>query len=260
MAKTDGVPLFVEELTKTVLESGLLREQGNCYELIGPLPPLAIPTTLKDSLMARLDRLAPVKEVAQIAACIGREFGHDLLKAVAPLDEDALQLALNELLEAELIFRVRGIPPDIGYSFKHALVQDIAHKSLLRSKRQQIHAGIAAHPAPCEPEDFVGFFRYPQPPGVIFKREQLKCRQMRRGHRSEAVTLGEVVDAGDDEPIASLQVLVAGGTAQDRHWTSPRRFHMRLAQANGRMFWLMRKKFFGSYFVLSSLRRRWLAP
>jgi class 3 adenylate cyclase/predicted ATPase len=143
LAKTDGVPLFVEELTKTVLESGLLRDRGNCYELVGPLPPLAIPTTLQDSLMARLDRLAPVKEVAQIAACIGREFGHDLLKAVAPLDEDALRLALNELLEAELIFR-RGTPPDLGYNFKHALVQDIAHESLLRSKRQQIHARIAA--------------------------------------------------------------------------------------------------------------------
>ncbi|MGY4505555.1 tetratricopeptide (TPR) repeat protein [Bradyrhizobium sp. GM24.11] len=143
LAKTDGVPLFVEELTKTVLESGLLKDRGSCYELIGPLPPLAIPTTLQDSLMARLDRLAPVKEVAQIAACIGREFGHNLLKAVTPLDEDALQRAINELLEAELIFR-RGVPPDIGYSFKHALVQDIAHESLLKSKRQQIHTRIAA--------------------------------------------------------------------------------------------------------------------
>lgn len=143
LAKTDGVPLFVEELTKTVLESGLLKDRGSCYELVGPLPPLAIPTTLQDSLMARLDRLAPVKEVAQIAACIGREFGHDLLKAVTPLDEDALQRALNELLEAELIFR-RGVPPDVGYTFKHALVQDIAHESLLKSKRQQIHTRIAA--------------------------------------------------------------------------------------------------------------------
>ena len=93
--------------------------------------------------MARLDRLAPVKEVAQIAACIGREFGHDLLKVVTRLDEDALQCALNELLEAELVFR-RSVPPEVSYSFKHALVQDIAHESLLRSKRQQIHARIAA--------------------------------------------------------------------------------------------------------------------
>lgn len=143
LAKTDGVPLFVEELTKTVLESGLLRDRGGHYELIGSLPPLAIPTTLQDSLMARLDRLAPVKEVAQIAACIGREFGHNLLRSVTALDENALQRALNDLLTAELIFR-RGAPPDIGYSFKHALVQDIAHESLLKSKRQQIHARIAA--------------------------------------------------------------------------------------------------------------------
>ncbi|MEZ0171114.1 adenylate/guanylate cyclase domain-containing protein [Microvirga sp. TS319] len=143
LAKTDGVPLFVEELTKAVLESGLLEDRGSHYELTGPLPPLAIPTTLQDSLMARLDRLAPVKEVAQIAACIGREFGHDLLKVVTRLEEDALQRALNELLEAELVFR-RGVPPEVSYSFKHALVQDIAHESLLRSKRQQIHARIAA--------------------------------------------------------------------------------------------------------------------
>ena len=143
LAKTDGVPLFVEELTKAVLESGLLEDRGSHYELTGPLPPLAIPTTLQDSLMARLDRLAPVKEVAQIAACIGREFGHDLLKVVTRLDEDALQRDLNELLEAELVFR-RGVPPEVNYSFKHALVQDIAHESLLRSKRQQIHARIAA--------------------------------------------------------------------------------------------------------------------
>ncbi|RTE93947.1 adenylate/guanylate cyclase domain-containing protein [Bradyrhizobium sp. LVM 105] len=156
LAKTDGVPLFVEELTKAVIESGLLKDHGSHYELIGPLPPLAIPTTLQDSLMARLDRLAPVKEVAQIAACIGREFGHDLLRSVTALDEHALQRALNELLTAELIFR-RGAPPDIGYSFKHALVQDIAHESLLKGKRQQIHARIAAaleehYPARAEAE------------------------------------------------------------------------------------------------------------
>ena len=143
LAKTDGVPLFVEELTKAVLESGLLEDRGSHYALTGPLPPLAIPTTLQDSLMARLDRLAPVKEVAQIAACIGREFGHDLLKVVTRLDEDALQRDLNELLEAEIVFR-RGVPPEVNYSFKHALVQDIAHESLLRSKRQEIHARIAA--------------------------------------------------------------------------------------------------------------------
>jgi predicted ATPase/class 3 adenylate cyclase len=143
LAKTDGVPLFVEELTKTVLESGLLMDAGERYELTGPLPPLAIPATLHDSLLARLDRLAPVKEVAQVAACIGREFSHELLAAVALLDDDALRDALARLADAELIFR-RGEPPQASYTFKHALVQDAAYESLLKARRQQLHARIAA--------------------------------------------------------------------------------------------------------------------
>ena len=142
VARTDGVPLFVEELTKTVLESGLLADAGDRYELSGPLPPLAIPTTLHDSLMARLDRLAPVKEVAQIGAVIGREFSHELLAAVSPLSEAELGEALDQLVASELVFR-RGAPPEATYSFKHALVQDAAYQSLLKSKRQQLHARIA---------------------------------------------------------------------------------------------------------------------
>jgi class 3 adenylate cyclase/predicted ATPase len=142
VARTDGVPLFVEELTKTVLESGLLTETGDRYELTGSLPPLAIPTTLHDSLMARLDRLAPVKEVAQIGAVIGREFSHELLAAVSPLSDDKLGEALDQLVTSELVFR-RGAPPEATYAFKHALVQDAAYQSLLKSKRQQLHARIA---------------------------------------------------------------------------------------------------------------------
>ena len=142
VARTDGVPLFVEELTKTVLESGLLTDAGDHYELSGPLPPLAIPTTLHDSLMARLDRLAPVKEVAQIGAVIGREFSHELLAAVSPLSANQLGDALDQLVSSELVFR-RGTPPEATYSFKHALVQDAAYQSLLKSKRQQLHARIA---------------------------------------------------------------------------------------------------------------------
>lgn len=143
VARTDGVPLFVEELTKTVLESGLVRGGAHRYELNGALPPLAIPPTLRDSLMARLDRLAPVKEVAQIAATFGREFSHELLAAVVPLDETALQEAMEQLVAAELVFR-RGMPPDATYSFKHALVQDAAYRSMLHSRRRQIHARVAA--------------------------------------------------------------------------------------------------------------------
>jgi predicted ATPase len=142
VARTDGVPLFVEELTKTVLESGLLTDTGDRYELTAPLPPLAIPATLQDSLMARLDRLAPVKEVAQTAAVIGREFSHELIAAVSPLAGAHLDDALNQLIASELIFR-RGTPPEATYSFKHALVQDAAYQSLLKSRRQHLHARIA---------------------------------------------------------------------------------------------------------------------
>jgi predicted ATPase len=135
--RTDGVPLFIEELTKSVLESGVT--------LVG------IPTTLHDSLMARLDRLASVRLVAQIGAAIGRQFPYALLRAVSDLPEDELRAALDRLVASELVFQ-RGIPPDAVYSFKHALVQDAAHGSLLRSTRQQFHAQIAAALAAHSPE------------------------------------------------------------------------------------------------------------
>jgi predicted ATPase len=142
VAKTDGIPLFVEELVKTVLESGLVQEDAGRYVLTGPLPPLAIPATLQDALMARLDRLAVVKEVAQLGAVLGREFAYELLQAVAPLDEATLQQALARLVEAELLYQ-RGLPPQATYSFKHALIQDAAYQSLLKSTRQQHHQRIA---------------------------------------------------------------------------------------------------------------------
>jgi predicted ATPase len=140
--RTDGVPLFVEELTKSVLEGGLLHEEADRYVLDGALPPFAIPTSLHASLLARLDRLASVRLVAQIGAAIGREFSYALLRAVSRLPEDELQASLARLVASELVFE-RGIPPNAVYSFKHALVQDAAHGSLLRSARQQLHAQIA---------------------------------------------------------------------------------------------------------------------
>jgi class 3 adenylate cyclase/tetratricopeptide (TPR) repeat protein len=139
---TDGIPLFVEELTKTVLESGLLREQDGRYVLDGPLPPLAIPMTLQASLMARLDRLVPVRDVAQIAAAIGRRFSYELISAVASMPRERLDDALDHLVSAELVFR-RGAPPDAEYAFKHALVQDAAYNSMLRGPRRQLHSRIA---------------------------------------------------------------------------------------------------------------------
>ena len=142
VAKTDGVPLFVEELTKMVLESGLLQERDDRYDLTGPLPPLAIPTTLHDSLMARLDRLAAVKGLAQLGATLGREFAYALLQAVSPWDERTLRWGLHQLVDAELLYQ-QGLPPQATYRFKHALIQDAAYQSLLRSTRQQYHQRIA---------------------------------------------------------------------------------------------------------------------
>jgi predicted ATPase/class 3 adenylate cyclase len=142
VAKTDGVPLFVEELTKMVLESGLLQERDERYALTGPLPPLAIPATLHDSLMARLDRLAAVKALAQLGATLGREFSYVLLRAVAPWDEGTVQRGLHQLVAAEFVYQ-RGVPPQATYTFKHALIQDVAYQSLLRSTRQQYHQRIA---------------------------------------------------------------------------------------------------------------------
>ena len=145
VAKTDGVPLFVEELTKTVVESGLLREKEGRY--VGahggaPIPPLAIPATLQDSLMARLDRLSTVRAIAQLGATIGREFSYELLQTVSPLDEVTLQHGLKQLVEAELVYQ-RGLLPQANYLFKHALIQDTAYQSLLKSTRQQHHRQIA---------------------------------------------------------------------------------------------------------------------
>jgi predicted ATPase len=142
VSKTDGIPLFIEELTKTVLESGLLTEADGRYVLNGPLPPMAIPSTLQDSLMARLERLSPVKEVAQVGSVIGREFSYELLAAVVQAGTHELNEALAQLAKAGLVF-VRGEPPDATYLFKHALVRDAAYASLLRVRRQQLHARIA---------------------------------------------------------------------------------------------------------------------
>jgi predicted ATPase len=142
VAKTDGVPLFVEELTKMVLESGLLQEREDRYALTGPLPPLAIPTTLHDSLMARLDRLGAVKALAQLGATLGREFAYDLLQAVAPWDEGTVQRGLQQLVAAEFLYQ-QGLPPQATYRFKHALIQEAAYQSLLRSTRQQYHQRVA---------------------------------------------------------------------------------------------------------------------
>ena len=140
--KTDGIPLFVEEFTKMVVESDWLQETDGHYELTGPLPRLSIPSTLQDSLMARLDRQPTAKAVAQLGATIGREFSYVLLAAIAPFGEETLSEGLHQLVAAELVYQ-RGLPPDTSYQFKHALIQDTAYQSLLKRTRQQYHQQIA---------------------------------------------------------------------------------------------------------------------
>ena len=138
LERTDGIPLFIEELAKTVLEGGLLREDDGSFVVAGPILPLNIPSSLQASLMARLDRLAPVREVAQIGAAIGRQFSFELLAAVARRNHAQLTDALDQLVAAGLVFRC-GSPPHASFMFKHSLVQDAAYTTLLRSRRQQLH-------------------------------------------------------------------------------------------------------------------------
>jgi class 3 adenylate cyclase len=142
LAKTDGVPLFIEEFTKNLLESGLLRESEGQYVLSEALPPRALPSTLQDSLLARLDRLGgTVKEAAQVAAVVGREFFYGQLEAVSPLSHKRLRLALASLVRAGLL-REEGSPPQTRYVFKHALIADTAYSTLLRGRRRELHGCI----------------------------------------------------------------------------------------------------------------------
>jgi class 3 adenylate cyclase/predicted ATPase len=140
--KTDGVPLFVEEMTKAVLGSGILRADGDRYTLTGPLSEVSIPASLHESLMARLDRLPTLREVAQLGAVLGRDFAYEMLRAITALDEPRLRDVLGRLVEAELLYQ-RGRPPRSRYIFKHALIQDAAYQSLLRRTRQQYHRQVA---------------------------------------------------------------------------------------------------------------------
>jgi len=142
ITKTDGMPLFIEEFTKSVLATGLLRDSGDQHALTESLPAIAVPETLRDSLIARLDRLGMVKEIAQLGATIGREFDYELLAAVSARAERSLQTALQNLLDHEVI-RQRGTLPEAVYTFKHALIQEAAYTSLLRSQRQTLHTRIA---------------------------------------------------------------------------------------------------------------------
>ena len=173
--RTGGVPLFVEELTRAVLESGDAK-----------LPGARFPATLHDSLMARLDRLGPAKEVIQVGAVIGSEFSYELLRAVHPIAEEDLQAALRKLADAELLY-VRGIAPDATYQFKHALIRDAAYEALLKSRRKELHLNRRAHHRRAVPGAQGSPSRSPRAPLDRSRRNRIRnrrmdqCGQSRRG-------------------------------------------------------------------------------
>jgi class 3 adenylate cyclase/predicted ATPase len=221
--RTDGVPLFVEELTKAVVESGILIDASARYTTAAVVTPLAIPASLQASLLARLDRLAPLREVAQIGAALGRQFSHELIAAVAAMAPAQLDDALAQLVRAELIYR-RGIPPDSEYTFKHALVQDAAYGTLLRSRRQQLHARIATTLEAEFPE-------------IIAAQPALLAR-----HCEEAGMIEKAVDywlaagrqAWARSAIAEAVALLQRGLAlipdlPDRDWRRDREFDLQIA-------------------------------
>ena len=140
--KSDGVPLYVEELTKTIVGSGVLEDRGDAYVLNGALSRLNVPETLQDSLMARLDRSPRQREVVQLGSVLGREFAYEMIRALTGVDEPVLQSGLGQLVVDELLYQ-RGRPPRSRYLFKHALIQDAAYQSLLKRTRQQYHQQVA---------------------------------------------------------------------------------------------------------------------
>ena len=241
VAKTDGVPLFVEELTKMVLESGLLQEHDDRYALTGPLPPLAIPTTLHDSLMARLDRLGMVKSLAQLGATLGREFAYALLHAISPWDEETLQRGLHQLVEAEFLYQ-RGLPPHATYLFKHALIQDAAHQSLLKSTRQQYHQHIAQvlearFPDLCETQPELLAYHYTEA-GAMGQAmpywQQAGQRAMERsanleaiGHLTRGLEVLATLPVTPDRTRHELEMQTALGPAlrNIKGWSSPEAEH-----------------------------------
>lgn len=195
IAKSDGVPFVIEEFTKTLLESNLLTEEKDRFERTDPLPELAIPTTLQDSLMARLDRLGAIKDVAQLASVLGREFSTNVLRAVSSLDKAFLEQALEKLVQAGLLLR-KGAPPRAIYAFKHALIQDTAYQSQLKSRRRETHYRIAEtleqdfpEMATTQPELLAWHFeqaeRYPE---AISYYRQASARTMARSASHETIS------------------------------------------------------------------------
>jgi class 3 adenylate cyclase/tetratricopeptide (TPR) repeat protein len=183
VSKADGVPLYVEELTKTILSADILRDAGDRFELTGPLSSLSIPDTLQESLMARLDRLPQVRALAQLGSVLGREFAYEMISGLSTQDDGGLQAGLEQLVDAELLYQ-RGRPPRARYIFKHALIQDVAYESLLRRDRQQHHLQVAqllesdfSDVVESNPELVAHHYSEANQPGLAVDYYQIACEQ-----------------------------------------------------------------------------------
>src|SRR6516165_7351277 len=213
-----GVPLFVEEVTRLLLERG---EQGGIH---------TIPPTLQQSLTARLDRLGPAREVAQIGAVIGRDFSYSLLRAVAEMADAPLQTALERLAEADILL-VQGVSPESGYHFKHALIQEAAYENLLKSRRQALHRHVAeilrdrfADTAAAEPEALAHHFTQAGVTAAAIERwGKAGDQALRRSAFQEAIShLGKVIEMTDKEGEAKPRAAAAPATATPTAWSSQR--------------------------------------
>jgi predicted ATPase len=216
-ARTGGVPLFIEEVTRLLLEGG---EQGGIQ---------AIPPTLRQSLMARLDRLGPAREVAQIASVIGRSLSYGLLRDVAGIADATLQSALDKLAEADIVL-VQGVPPESDYRFKHALIQDAAYENLLKSRRQVLHRRVAqilrdrfADTAAAEPEVLAYHFTQAgMTDAAIEWWSKAGDQALRRSAFQEAIAhLGKAIEMADKEGEDAPQA-----TAETRNTASRQRLKL----------------------------------
>ena len=270
IGKTDGVPLYVEELTKAILEASFLREMEDAYELTGPLSAVSVPATLQDSLMARLDRLPTIREVAQLGSILGREFAYDMLQAIASLDETALHKGLDQLVDAELLYQ-RGRWPRVKYIFKHALVQDAAYESLLVRTRQYYHRQVAEllerkHPEIVESQPELLAHHYARA-GQADKTVEYLSRfaDMAAGLYAHAEALAALEEAcahgerlpAEDRDRCVLELVVR--QAQSLHFLGRREEIVRLLSAHrGRLERLQEPALSGQYYFWLGFAHAWL--
>ncbi|HET9714617.1 MAG TPA: adenylate/guanylate cyclase domain-containing protein [Pseudolabrys sp.] len=268
--KTDGIPLYVEELTKAILEANFLREDGDSYALARPLSGIAIPSSLQDLLMARLDRLPSIREVAQLGSILGREFAYEMLQAIASLDQADLEKGLDQLVDAELLYQ-RGRRPRARYTFKHALVQDAAYQSLLKRTRQFYHRQVAIlleerHPELCrnQPEILAHHFSRAEEHGraLRYLTAMAEKSTAMSAHTEAVASLQEARRHADELPseVRDREVLkLVVREAHSLHFLGRRKEIIALlTQYSGRLARLEDRSLTAEYFFWFGFAHAWL--